>query len=733
MLHRWRIYRRLPWVRIADGRDCGAAAFASLAAYHGHHLSLEQARVLVGTDRDGTSLAGLRDGGRSIGLEARPARADYESLHQLVLPAILHLNEREGHFVVLRSWNSAEVEVLDPNRGLRRMTRTQVESTWSGFVVEYLKTASFQSRAPDFKPFAASLNLIRPYLIPLGLGLGLMLLGTALGWLASFFLRTLLDELLPRKEHGQLALFGGALVAASVLQGGLQLQRLWLSAGVGRRIHEAYGARYLSHLLELPLQVFDTRSVSSLVMRVGQVENIQLSMSEMALTLLNDVLMFSLALGVIFFHDPGSALIALAAVPLVLLGVGLFSNVVHETQLDAISRSDELASQLVGVFEGLRIIRAASAEGRFRKLLMERFSELVSARYRSRRALVLPSVWGFMTGSMVVGTVLWHGGSRVLQGHLTAGELLVIFGLMVFYLNPVQRFPSMMANLRGTLISLRRLEEILALRTERDRTRTPPVLQLDVNGRVVFNGVTFGYKARRPVLKNVSFTIEPGETVAIVGETGSGKSSLVNLLVGLYLPEQGDVFIGHHNTRDIDPQELRRHMSAVFQGPQLFQQSIRDNLTMLEEGVSDEQVARAARLANASGFIEALPQGYRTQVSAGGDNFSTGQAQRLGLARALLKSAPILVLDEATSNLDSATELAILQALEEDRQGRTTIVIAHRLSTVIRADRILVIHQGELVEMGTHDALIQAQGRYARLFGIQTHPAPELSRAVGSG
>lgn len=716
--------RRTPWVRAADPHDCGAAAFASVAGHHRHHLSLEHARALVGTDRDGTSIAGLRDGGRTIGFDARPARATYEALSQAKLPAILHLQEGIGHYVVLDEWTPEGVVVVDPRRGVRRLRRQELEPVWTGYVVEYHPTPALRAREPEFKALGALLRTLLPHVNPLLLALGLSVLATVLGWGASFFLRSFFDDIVPSRAHGTLTYLGAALVAAGLLQSVLQYVRMWLTARTGHAIQRAYGRQYIQHLMTLPMRAFDSRSLSGFVTRVNQLDTIQNALTEGLVSLVVEGLVFAGTLGIILSLDPFLALCTLCAIPPVLLGTSFLTERVRSAQLDTITHGDDFSGRLLEVFEGIRVIKIASAEKAYSKWLLDTFDQLTQARREHRVSMLLPLLWSMLTSTLVVGLVLWYGGTRVLAGTISPGELLVVFGMVVMNLNPIQRLPTMLLNLNSAFLGMERLDEVLGLPAEETRVSQPVPLEA-VQGHLQFEGVTFEYKHRRPVLKNVSFQIAAGECVAIVGETGSGKSTIANLLAAFYLPTSGEVRIDGVSTRNLDPRELRRHLSIMFQGSHMFQQTLNDNITMMHP-IRKEDVAKIAHVANVASFIESVPHGYSAQVAQGGANFSTGQLQRINIARAIIKDAPILVLDESTSNLDSATERGVMAAIKEARKGRTTLLITHKLSTAMNADRVLVLARGELVEQGTHEELRQRGGQYCKLF-------PKEAEAAGSG
>ncbi|OJH34581.1 peptidase domain-containing ABC transporter [Cystobacter ferrugineus] len=714
LLGSWGMGRRSPWVRASDPSDCGAAAFASIAGHHRHHISLEHARSLVGTDRDGTSLAGLRDGGRAIGFDARPARATYEALGQVKLPAILHLKDDAGHYVVLDEWTPEDVALVDPRVGPRRMSRQQLESSWSGYAVEFHPTATLRTRPPDFQALTALVRTLLPHVNPLLLALGISVLATALGWSTSFFLKSFFDDILPARAHDSLKLLGAALVAAGLLQSLLQFFRMWLTARVGHALQRTYGRQFIQHLMTLPMRVFDSRNISGFVMRVNQLDAIQGALTEGLVALVVEGLVFTGTLGIIVSLDPVLALFSLCALPPVLLGTFFLSERVRSAQLDSMTQGDEFAGRLLEVFEGIRVIKISSAEKGYSQLLLDKFDTLVKARHELRVAMLLPLLWSMLTSTLVIGAVLWYGGTRVLAQHISAGELLVIFGMVALHLNPLQRLPTMLLNLHSAFIGMARLDEVLKLPAEETRASSPITLA-SVQGHLQFDRVCFEYKHRRPVLKNVSFQISAGECVAVIGETGSGKSTIANLLAAFYLPTSGDVRIDGVSTRELDPRELRRHVSVMFQGSHVFQQSINDNITMMHP-LRPDDVSRIAHVANIASFIESIPQGYNAQVAQGGANLSTGQLQRINIARAIMKDAPILILDESTSNLDSATERGVMAAIKEARKGRTTLIITHKLSTAMEADRVMVLSKGELVEQGTHEELQLRDGHYRKLF-----------------
>jgi ABC-type bacteriocin/lantibiotic exporter with double-glycine peptidase domain len=713
MIRKWLIYRRLPWIRVTDPHDCGAAAFASIAGFYGHHLTLEQARILVSTDRDGSTLAGLRNGGRAIGLESKPAQAIYTALSHIRLPSLIHFEDQGGHYVVLSKWTEAAVTILDPNCGLRTFTRQLFESHWSGYLVEYEPTERLQPKPSDFSLFRSARMLIAPYRVQLLICLVLGLFATCVGWCFSFFLKALIDTVVPGAQSNLLLPLGAMLLFVGAVQAGLAVFRTRMTARIGRELHTRGGESFIKHLLSLPVRVFDSRCIASLVMRVFQFDTIQNAVSDTLVTLASEFLTLAIALGIIFHQNSVLALIAVGTIPAIALITLLLNQNVYDSQLALILHTDDLAGQMVGFLDGIRTIRAYSAESRYAETLLKKMRAVAQARHQTRLAMLAPTAAGMFLTSFVTAIMLWFGSSAVLSGHMSVGQLIVVFGLAAFYLSPAQRLPSLALGLRGAIVGLQRIEEILSLPSEASERSSGTSLDEAIS-TIEFKNVSFGYKPHRLVLRNLSFRVTTGQTIAIVGETGSGKSSIANLLAGFYPPRAGQILINDRDARSISLESFRQQVSGVFQGQTLFQQSVLDNVTMMAEQ-SNESVEEAAANARAQ-FIETLHRGYFTQVARGGGNFSAGQAQRIALARALLKNAPLLILDEATSALDGATEQHVLQALEKERRKRITVVISHRLSAVRDADIILVLHHGQIVEHGTHDQLLKQRSHYFRLF-----------------
>jgi subfamily B ATP-binding cassette protein MsbA len=427
-----------------------------------------------------------------------------------------------------------------------------------------------------------------------------------------------------------------------------------------------------------------------------------------------DTLTVAGMLAVMFALNWRFTVVALAVMPLLVVFVVRLRGAVRTATHDVRRRQSEIVSIVQEGLSAIRVVKAY-AQGAFeRQRLDAKSRESVAAALHARRVRSL--LGPVVTGLTAIGTaaVLWFGAREVLAGAMTAGALVLFLNYLGRLFRPIQAVARASANIAQAAVGLERVRAVLDADDRLPRADSPRPLDR-VRGRVEFRDVTFGYDPAKPVLRDISFTAEPGQVIGLVGPSGSGKSSLVGLIPRFYDPGAGLVAIDGEDIRQFTIRSLRRQIAFVLQDTQLFHAPVWQNIAYGRLDATRDEIVAAARRAQAHEFIEALPDGYDTVVGEGGLRLSGGQRQRLGIARAIVRDAPILILDEPTSGLDAESERMVLQGLHELRAGRTTFVIAHRLATVRHADLILVLQAGRIVERGTHDVLLTAGGLYASL------------------
>jgi ATP-binding cassette subfamily B protein len=472
------------------------------------------------------------------------------------------------------------------------------------------------------------------------------------------------------------------------------------------------------HLQSLSLKFYSEQKAGWIISRLtNDIENFNNLLNDGVQNLVKNGLTLIGVFVAIFFVDWRVALAVTTILPVMILGTAVFRVQSWKAFRQAREAMAEVVAHLQENVSGMRVVQAFTREERSKDQFegRNRAYRRANARASLLSAVYFPGVE--LLGSVGLGVVLFYGGLRVVGGEMTVGELVAFVGLLNMFFQPIQQLSQLYSNLQSTLVSLEKVFAVLD--TEPDRADLPDAKELDeLRGDVEFDGVSFAYGEDK-VLDDVGFRIRPGETLAIVGETGAGKSTIVKLLSRFYDPTAGEVRVDGHDLRGVRGSSLRRHMGVVLQDTFLFTGTIGDNIRYSRSDATEEEVVAAAKAVGADDFIRRFPEGYETQVRERGGRLSVGERQLVSFARALLADPKLLVLDEATSSVDLATEARIEKALEKLLAGRTSIVIAHRLSTIRRADRILVLGNGRVIEEGTHDVLLARPSAYRRLHESQ--------------
>jgi ABC-type multidrug transport system fused ATPase/permease subunit len=586
--------------------------------------------------------------------------------------------------------------------------------------------------------FALIRDLLRPYTGWLIIVLVAMLMETAMSLAAPWPLKVVIDSVLgahpmpdwmrglsPGDSKMGLAFLAGVGVVLIALIGALSTYiDNYFTESIGQWVANDLRIRIYDHLQRLSLAYFDKQQTGTLLSTItSDVSTIQNFASSNTLDLLVDVLTIFGVLALMFWLNWDFALIAVAVAPGLLIFVSRFKRAVKKATHEVRLHQADIVSVVKEGLEFVRVVKAYGRESLEDSHLSEVSREAVDAALKARRVKSLLSPIISVVVALCTAVVLWRGASLILRDLMTVGALIVFLAYLGKFFKPVQDLAKNTNAIAQATVSLERIKRILDT-DEVIKDRADAQTLETVHGTIAFENVHFGYEAGAPVLKGVDFVIEAGRTLGVVGTTGGGKSTVVGLIPRFYDPDDGRILIDGVDAMQYTKESLRKQIGFVLQDTVLFRGTIKSNIAYGHTGATDTEIIEAAKLANAHDFISAMPHGYDTLVGERGLTVSGGQRQRIGIARAIIRNSPILILDEPTAALDTESERLVMEGLTKLMKGRTVITIAHRLSTIRDSNKIIVLDRGIVAEQGTHDELLTRKGIYSELYRIQYESAP---------
>ncbi|TWU13581.1 Toxin RTX-I translocation ATP-binding protein [Symmachiella macrocystis] len=726
----WRRYQ-FPYIPQHEEVDCGAASLAMITAHHGRPVGVSRLRDLAGVSTMGASLTQLIHAAHEVGYETRSLKLTADRLPKLQLPAVLFW--QGYHYVVLYALNENYAYIADPAMGKCRVTLEELETQFSGFALEVTPTAAAERIRTKPKAAQRLTNLMKSNFKTLGVILAISLLLQVVGLAAPLFTKYIIDSVLMPADAGppdgtappgsllSLNWLALGLVVVSVFGIGMTMLRGMVAVRLSQKLDRTMLHEFYEHLLQLPTRFFKLRRTGDIVARFGDNENVRELFTAGTMTVVLDSLMVVVYFVVMFMLNARLAAVVLAFVPVFVAFTLIVSPIMKLMHRRLMEDGAAHESNLIESIGGIDMVKAMAVEKPMQKKWELLFEKYLKSQYRSEK---LGETFGAIDGAIGVFSnvaLLWYGLTLVQRNELTLGDFMAFNMLAGQVIGPLSGVIGLWDQLQQARVSLERLSDVL----DNDPEPQPPpeerVYPKVIRGRVKFDRVFFHYgtKGAPYVLRNLSFEAAPGQRIAIVGRSGSGKTTLARLLLGLYQPTEGTITIDDWDLERIDLGTLRKQIGFVLQENLLFSGTILENIALGDENPDRQQVEEAATLAGAHDFIRAMPLGYDMVVGEFGLTLSGGQRQRISIARALYRNPRIVVMDEATSALDSLSEREIQKNLDAILADRTSFIIAHKIATVRDADQILVLHDGAIVETGTHDELIAKRGTYYYLAAQQ--------------
>ena len=713
---------KFPLVKQQEAAECGAACLAMITQHYGKNFSAGQVREITGLSVANPTPNNIITAAEKLGFNSKAYALEYDDLLRLSLPAVI--GWEDYHYAVLFKITATEAHVADPEAGIRRLSREEFNKSWSsaevpgvttsanhGVYIAFYPTQVFLNLHEPTRPFIHFLNYILPFKFYFGEAMLAALTINLLGLASPLFVQNIVDTVIVHKDVGLLNVMLVGMVLVAALTALSTAAQSLLLAFVTARIDLKLVAEFYRHVLSLPMSFFLTRNKGEILARFGENQKIRQIMAGETITVILNTMMIVIYLVMMFAYSARLTLIFLAFIPIYFAIILYFTPLFRAIANKIFFTYSESQSALIEALNGIESLKATGNEYMARARWEDSFVDNVNMGYKSAKLeLTSTTLYTLATlGSSIA--ILWVGANLVMAGTMTIGELMGFNMLMGLVTGPIMGMVGLWQSIQEVRISVERVSDVLNVAPEEPAITGPENMRTplsNVQGKIEFANVNFSYVSNGEqalVMKDFSLTIEPGMRVAFVGPSGCGKSTIAKMILGFNVPLGGTCMIDGHPIGNLDLGILRRHIGVVLQDSFLFAGTVAQNIALGDPDPDMQPVVEAAKLAGAHEFVLNYPLGYHTLIGEKGMGVSGGQRQRLCIARALYHKPKIMIFDEATSALDEESQSRIQENMRQVLSGRTSITIAHRLTTIIDSDMICYINQGKVMEKGTHEQL----------------------------
>lgn len=704
-----------------DETDCGPACLAAIFRKYGLKVSIAKIRDIAGTDRQGTSAYGLVKAIEHYGFQQKVVEADKESLtSKLPIPAIAHvvIDDSLLHYVVITKVKGDTVVVSDPAKGIVKYKKEDFLKIWTKILILIAPTNNSQK---GNKKQSTLISFFRLLISQKWLLLRIFILSmilTSLGIITSFYYQVIMDNVVPSLSIQTLNYVSVITLCLFLVQIGINFLRGILIVKLEQRIDIPIMLGYYNHALILPMKFYSMRDTGEIISRFNDASSIRDIVSDASLTIMMDTIMA--VVGAVVLFNCNRLLFLISVVVLILYGIIVFiyNKPIKKINRKIMEMNSKVTSQFVETINGIETIKVFNQEKNeetktdklYNKFLKKIFNGGILSLSQQTVTMFVAVV-----GELVI---LWVGTACVIKGNLTLGELITFNALLGYFINPIKNLINLQPSIQTAVVAADRLGEILDIAPEYNDEQDQSDNKIRFS-KVSISNLDFRYGTRDLVLRHINLEIHRGEKIAFVGESGSGKTTLAKLLVRLYEQEKGSIKLDSSDIREFSISQIRNNISYISQNTFLFSGTIKENLLFGNSDATDYDISQVCKMCELEEYINSLPLKLNTRIEENGKNLSGGQKQRLAIARALLNNPEILIMDEATSNLDYITEKSIEKTINTFSGNMTTIIIAHRLSTIKDCDKIFVFRNGEIVETGNHKDLLNQKGYYYQLWNGQ--------------